>query len=1425
MHLKSAALALYFSSFIFAPPAFSQTRIVVSGAALQAQINGSGGEAAESSGSATPGDSAEEEEKTSPEDDLVTKLVEIKFERTPSTILKAWSEEHRKKEDDDREEKDKADKSVTRDATVASQFGEVLVLKLGEVKDSASLKLKEDVVVLVAAKDDEAIKTKATVVSIDDENLVLKITPEKTESEKPSGDSKKEGKDGDGEKAEVKQKVSPVEFSSDDLVAVSLDSKEDDKAKRDQAAAVKKQVETFTRDVVLAKWDEIKTSLDAMKTANAEKVYTHLLTSLAASEMKFPKGLSEQMIQQLKQMNRRETPPQSFLTPEDILQLTEISPRAIEIVIKADEEDEDESESEAKGESKKEANSKDSKTASASSEEKVVKEGEEEQGEEQDAAVDHLPAIATLFSIAKRNGHSFAAVVSKMKEGTRHFGLDDRVKRLTAAQLLLQSQMIDEAESFLPDWEAEPTKSDVPALKLWSQIALSRHQEKGVAIWLEKAWKINQFIVAVKKLDEEDRELAISNLITLSSKVDKEVGQKWLDESFTEAPERGMEILKNLGSQSASYATQADSYDENTRFKLLTLQNEAVERLIELSPGELQSWSPALTLLASNWLTEAQTTLKHSTEGGGNSYMSVDMYGNYYWVDENQYNQRWGGRAQPTPISINHILQITPGKEWQTHISESLTSKMKLSTAELKIRGKREDEAFPEIEAIAVDDPEQGEQLIEKFLRSWISSHDPNTEKRRRNPYIYYYGFDQKADAIPLTRSKQERNLEDLAGWVQRIRKLDGIDVDEELLSEAFTTCHSSAEVFQFDAVKKVFGNLEDLKPETIATLCNRMRTGLSEQWRSVKLQEEKQTKRKLPEIQREVVEGYETGLKLADDALVGSPDSWELNLAKACLMYEQNAYSQSIEKRSDFSDRRDAAFAQFKMAADYYAAAARTLEKKDQSTDVYDYWFYAALGACDLGKVSSKTVPDHRQYAEIRKAMDLLGGVLAEDHISKVANNLFTRMSPIKPEIKFGYLRGGFEIIGDHPRATEAKALYDYYKDLVSEIKLEVAVDGSADVGHGEPFGAYVNLLHTEEIERESGGFAKYVQNQNSGWYSYNYGRPTENYRDKFNEMIDIALEKHFEVISVTFISPDEMDSRPLEAEGWRTTPFAYVLLKAVGAEVDRIAPLRIDMDFLDTSGYVVIPVESPAVVVDASSETVTDRPVSDLVITQTLDERMAQEGKIVVEVSATAKGLVPPLDQILKLDQENFEVVDIEDQGVLASKFDEESNTPQILSERSWSVEYRGVEGKGESADFDFGMPVMADIISNYQRYQDADLVDVEPTVSLDRKYGSSAGWSYWWVLPLLAIIAVSTVFFWRGKPVEQSQARFEVPQEINPFTVLTVLRDIKQRNGITDQQSEALNHSINRVESFYFGRSQQDLAAEDLKALAEQWVRESN
>ena len=53
--------------------------------------------------------------------------------------------------------------------------------------------------------------------------------------------------------------------------------------------------------------------------------------------------------------------------------------------------------------------------------------------------------------------------------------------------------------------------------------------------------------------------------------------------------------------------------------------------------------------------------------------------------------------------------------------------------------------------------------------------------------------------------------------------------------------------------------------------------------------------------------------------------------------------------------------------------------------------------------------------------------------------------------------------------RAIEARKLFQYYNDLISEIQLLATIDGSDVVGHRQPFGVYLSIRHTSEIERES--------------------------------------------------------------------------------------------------------------------------------------------------------------------------------------------------------------------------------------------------------------------------------------------------------------------------------------------------------------------
>jgi hypothetical protein len=449
---------------------------------------------------------------------------------------------------------------------------------------------------------------------------------------------------------------------------------------------------------------------------------------------------------------------------------------------------------------------------------------------------------------------------------------------------------------------------------------------------------------------------------------------------------------------------------------------------------------------------------------------------------------------------------------------------------------------------------------------------------------------------------------------------------------------------------------------------------------------------------------------------------------------------------------------------------------------------------------------------------------VAAEHHVAMFANTLFTRMSAVKPAVKFRYIRTGLEIVGDHKQAREARKVYEYYNDLVTEIKLETVIDGNDVVGHTEPFGVFVNLRHTRDIERESGGFGRYLQNQNNGRY-YNYGRPVENYRDKFEEIVQQAVEEHFELLSVTFQSED-VNSKATEEYGWRVTPYAYLLLKSRGPEVDILPPVRLDLDFLDTSGYAIIPVESAALPIDSSPRAGDPRPLQNLKITQTLDERQADEGKLILEIKATAQGLIPKLEEILDLAPAGFDLVEPEDENVSVSRFDPDSDETVVVTERSWMVTMHAKTNSAELPTmFQFGEPKLALEENIYQRYDDADLLTVERTISLEEQYGET---SYGWIWPVLAVLAagVSAVLLVVITPRRTRQItapRFQLPDAITPFTVLGLLRQIEENNGFDVNGKRELATCIDRLEQHYFFQVEGDEPS--LEEIVTSWISRSH
>jgi len=971
----------------------------------------------------------------------------------------------------------------------------------------------------------------------------------------------------------------------------------------------------------------------------------------------------------------------------------------------------------------------------------------------------------------------------------------------------------------LPSAEEAEKANDREGLNLLSRYDLAQYEKEKKIEWLEKAWTATQCALAVGEITEEAKTEAIQRAVSIAPKIRKELGQAWLDESFTQRPERGMEILAAIGS-SSSTALAADALDADKRLKLLELQTTAAKALLAASPELATQWKSELALLAGNWLREANVTYRFDTSTSLGPRMQRDNWGNFfYWNDEWNSEMQTRG-SNPAPIATAKILDVRPSEAWIARVDETLQPRLHMAFAQLFLKVGEEAEAFPHIEQLAATHPRPSKELVDEFLRVWTKNHNLNTDQARRNPYVYFYGFDERASGIPLTRSKQERNLKELGEWVARLKKLP-VELDVELLANAFTSAHSVAEVYRLETIEGIFGSLADLEPATLGEIFQKMRANLVDVWRDPAVQKDTKTNRRPQDIQAEVLHGYELANATIESSLAAHPGSWELVLAQAALSHDENNYRNEMKKDPEFSARREAAFEKFALAAELYGKAVGDLPQEKESTEVCEMWFYAALGACDLKAIDTEKVLASAEIPRIKAALDALPADRAERHMEMFANSLFTRMGSASPGVKFRYVREGLAIAGGNKLATEARKLYDYYKDLVTEIQFRASVDGSDRVGHERPFGLAVAIRHTKEIERESGGFSKYLQNQNVPGFAYNYGRPLEDYRDKFESAARETLREHFEVLSVTFNDP-QAKSKADPEYGWRVTPYAYLMLKPRGPQIDRVPPLRLDLDFLDTSGYAVIPVETSPVPIEAKDAAGEARPYEKLSLTQTLDERQAKDGRLILEVKASAIGLVPELEEIVDLgsvDAAGFAIDKREDHGNSVVKFDEGGNG--IDAERTWTISMRAKDGLAKRPEsFTFGKAKVETAADEHFRYVDADLASVGETVPLEREYGRPSRMWLWWI-PAGIVLAVGAVFGWRRarRPRAEEVERFRIPEPATPFTVLGLLRDIQTNNGLVPEQKKQLEIQIAAIERHFF--LEEDEEEPDLRRIAATWV----
>jgi hypothetical protein len=178
------------------------------------------------------------------------------------------------------------------------------------------------------------------------------------------------------------------------------------------------------------------------------------------------------------------------------------------------------------------------------------------------------------------------------------------------------------------------------------------------------------------------------------------------------------------------------------------------------------------------------------------------------------------------------------------------------------------------------------------------------------------------------------------------------------------------------------------------------------------------------------------------------------------------------------------------------------------------------------------------------------------------------------------------------------------------------------------------------------------------------------------------------------------------------------------------------------------------------------------------------------VLEVKATAKGLVPEFEQLLDLAPADFEVSKRDNPGVSVSRFHEDQES--VISERTWNVTLRAKEGLERlPTKFRFATQKLDGAKMVHQRYADADLVTAEPEVVLGERYGKRA---FPWIWAGVGAAAAALVVVWllvrRGSGRRDPAALgLAMPESITAFTVLGLLRDIERKNGFADDAKRAL------------------------------------
>jgi hypothetical protein len=454
----------------------------------------------------------------------------------------------------------------------------------------------------------------------------------------------------------------------------------------------------------------------------------------------------------------------------------------------------------------------------------------------------------------------------------------------------------------------------------------------------------------------------------------------------------------------------------------------------------------------------------------------------------------------------------------------------------------------------------------------------------------------------------------------------------------------------------------------------------------------------------------------------------------------------------------------------------------------------------------------------KIAAALAALPPDAIDKHRELFAASMIESLYQVPPTLKQYLVRHALEVVGDHPAAKPLAEKLAFYDDLLMEVELQLAVDGSDRVGHGVPFGVHVSLHGTRSVARENNAFSGLLipPGTNSNM------PPDMESRRRLEQALRESFAEGFEIEALAF-HPPQTNLRSTEREGWVALPIAYVVLKSKDPAIDRLRSVQMDFDFSDGSGEVRLPVTSQVVPIDSHENTPPPRPAREVKIRQLLDDRELAGGVLRLEVTGTAVGVVPELKDLVASGGKvpGFELKRATEQEITVGGLSSEAEVV-AQTERRWLIELEPL-ASGEPRTFAFPTAGDAAYETSFQRFASSDVVDAGPQVELNWPVLSGTRLWLWFLPALITVVAVVAIaVFVRRKVTPSIAPAYRCPDEVTPFAVIALLRRIEKDASLRLSATERshLAETLQSLEDRFFRRGAPANDAE-LEPLCRKWV----